>query len=337
MKPMERRSRSEPSGLAVESPARRTARTVLEIEARAVHALAGRLDATFDRAVELLVDSPGRVIVTGMGKSGIICQKIAATLSSTGRPAAFLHPAEALHGDLGMIAAGDVILAVSHSGETAEVVRLLELVRRLGSRIITLTGRADSTLARHADVTLDVGVDKEACSLDLLPTASTTAALAMGDALAVACYERRGFTAEEFARFHPGGRLGREVTLVRALMHAGADLPRVAERASLREAVEEMSAKRLGMTCIVDDGGRLVGILTDGDLRRRMLRAARPLDGPVAEAMVASPQTIAPDALASEALRSMEARKITSLPVVEQGSLLVGVIQIHDLWRTELF
>lgn len=335
-KPEPTHDRAE-AGAASDSPARRTARAVLEIEAAAVGALAARLDVGFDRAVELLVGCPGRVIVTGMGKSGIICQKIAATLSSTGRPAAFLHPAEALHGDLGMLVTGDVLLAVSHSGETEEVVRLLELVRRLGARIVALTGDPGSTLARHADVHLDVGVGKEACSLDLVPTASTTAALAMGDALAVACYERRGFTAEAFARFHPGGRLGRKLVLVRALMHEGDDLPRVGESASMREAVQEMSKKRLGMTCVVDGAGRLSGILTDGDLRRRVLRTPAPLDGAVAGAMVRSPQTIGPDALASEALRLMEERKITSLPVVGQAGELFGVIQIHDLWRTELF
>lgn len=332
-----RRAMATPEQAETDSELRATARRVLEIESRAVAALSARLDAGFDHAVELLVGCTGRVVVTGMGKSGIICQKIAATLSSTGTPAFFLHPAEALHGDLGMIVAGDVLLAVSNSGETAEVVRLLELVRRLGSRIIALTGEARSTLARHADVHLDVGVDGEACPLDLVPTASTCAALAMGDALAVAGYQSRGFTEEDFAGFHPGGRLGRKLTLVSALMHSGDGVPRVNRKAALREAVEEISRKRLGMACVTDDDGHLVGVLTDGDLRRRLLAVASPLEGSVGAAMTSSPVTIGPASLASEALRMMEERKITSVPVVDGGRSLVGVIQIHDLWRTELF
>ncbi len=316
---------------------RETARRVLEIESRAVAALADRLDENFDRAVELLVGCAGRVVVTGMGKSGIICQKIAATLSSTGTPAFFMHPAEALHGDLGMVVGGDVLLAVSHSGETSEVVRLLEVVRRLGSKIVALTGDARSTLARYADVHLDVGVQSEACTMDLVPTASTCASLAMGDALAVACYRVRGFTEQDFARFHPAGRLGRKLLLVGTLMHQGQELPQVDRRSSMKKAVEEISQKRLGMTCVVDEGQRLVGVLSDGDLRRRLVAAEAPLAGAVEEAMTRGGVTIGPTALASEALRLMEERKITSLPVVDESRRLLGVIQIHDLWRTELF
>ncbi len=314
-----------------------TARRVLEIEARAVGELAERLGDDLDRAVELIVGCTGRVVVTGMGKSGIIAQKIAATFSSTGTPAFFMHPAEARHGDLGMIVAGDVVVAISNSGETEELVALLELIRRLGAKIVALSGDAASTLARHADATLDVAVRREACPMDLVPTASTTAALAMGDALAVACYERRGFTASDFARNHPGGQLGKKLLSVRDLMHSGEDVPKVAAAASMREAVREMSAKRLGMTCVVDEGGHLAGVLTDGDLRRRMLREDRPLEGTAADAMSGSPATIGPEALASAALRQMEERKITALPVVDPAGILVGVIQIHDLWRTELF
>jgi len=314
-----------------------TARRVLTIESEAVARLAGRIDARFDKAVDLLVGCKGRVVVAGIGKSGIICQKIAATLSSTGTPAYFLHPAEALHGDIGLLVPGDVVLVVSNSGETEELVRCLELVRRVGVPIVALTGRADSTLARYADVHVDVSVEREACALDLAPTASTTAALAMGDALAVACYERRGFTAKDFARIHPGGHLGRKVALVSELMRQGAAVPRVSSKASMTEAVHEMSAKGLGMTCVVDDAGRLAGILTDGDLRRRMLASDRPLEGPVAAAMTASPVTIAPDALAGDALRLLETRKITSLAVADSGGKLAGVLQIHDLWRTQLF
>ncbi|HEX4823702.1 MAG TPA: KpsF/GutQ family sugar-phosphate isomerase [Candidatus Polarisedimenticolaceae bacterium] len=316
---------------------RETARQVLTIESEAVAALAARLDDAFDAAVDLIVSCKGRVVVTGMGKSGIVCQKIAATLSSTNTPAYFLHPAEALHGDIGLLVPGDIVLAVSNSGETEELVRCLELVRRLGVPIVALTGRPGSTLARYADLHLDVSVEREACALDLAPTASTTAALAMGDALAVACYEKRGFTAGDFARTHPGGRLGRKVLTVRELMRTGDALPRVPMTAGLAEAVREMSAKGLGMTCVVETDGSLAGILTDGDLRRRMLKNERPLEGRVADAMTKGPVVVSPDALAGEALRLLEERKITSLAVVGPGRRLEGVVQIHDLWRTQLF
>ena len=316
---------------------REIARRVLTIESEAVAALTERLDDGFDRAVDLLVGCKGRVVVAGMGKSGIVCQKIAATLSSTGAPAYFLHPAEALHGDIGLVVPGDVVLVVSNSGETEELVRCLELFRRVGVPIVAFTGKRDSTLARYADVNVDVSVAREACALDLAPTASTTASLAMGDALAVACYERRGFTAKDFARTHPGGRLGRKITAVRELMRQGDAVPRVAPGASMADAVREMSAKGLGMTCVVDAGGRLAGILTDGDLRRRMLQSGQPLDGAVSSAMTATPVTIGPDALAGDALRVLEDRKITALAVTEDGGRLVGVLQIHDLWRTQLF
>jgi len=313
------------------------ARRVLETESRAVADLARGLDDGFDRAVEMIVSCNGRVVVTGMGKSGIVCQKIAATLSSTGTPAFFMHPAEAVHGDLGMIVSGDVVLALSNSGETEEIVRLLELIRRLGARIIGISGDSKSTLARHSDIHIYAGVAREACSLDLVPTASTTAAMAMGDALAVACSEMRGFSARDYARYHVGGRLGRKLVQVEQLMHRDDGLPAVTENASMADTVREMSAKRLGMSCVVNGHGRLVGILTDGDLRRRLLRVDRALDGAAAEAMIRDPSTIAPDALATEALRVMEEKKITSLPVVGPEGQLVGVIQIHDLWRTELF
>jgi arabinose-5-phosphate isomerase len=315
---------------------RESARRVLAIESEAVAALASRLDAGFDRAVELLVSCKGRVVVAGMGKSGIVCQKIAATLSSTGTPAYFLHPAEALHGDIGLLVPGDVVLVVSNSGETEELVRCLELVRRLGVPIVAFTGRPGSTLARYADVNVDVSVAREACALDLAPTASTTAALAMGDALAIACYERRGFTAKDFARVHPGGLLGRKIAEVRELMREGDAVPRVPPTASMADAVHEMSAKGLGMTCVVNEAGTLVGVLTDGDLRRLLLKSGRPLEGTVASAMTKGPVTIPPDALAGEALRILESKKITSLAVAEEGRL-VGVLQIHDLWRTQLF
>ncbi|MDH3626221.1 MAG: KpsF/GutQ family sugar-phosphate isomerase [Acidobacteriota bacterium] len=314
-----------------------TARRVLEIESRAIADLIDRLDERFDEAVRRINECEGRVVVTGMGKSGIVGQKIAATLSSTGRASVFMHPAEAIHGDLGMLVAGDVLLAISNSGETEEIVRLLELVRRIGAGVIALTGVADSTLARESDVHIDVGVKQEACNLDLVPTSSTTAALAMGDALAVSCYELRGFSQQDFARFHPGGRLGRRLLRVGAIMHSDDSLPQVAAHADLKVAIEELDAKRLGVVCVTDDDGRLVGVLTDGDLRRRMLKQSRPLSGRADEAMISSPQTVGADALASEALHRMEDKKITSLPVIDEDRRLLGVIQIHDLWRTELF
>jgi arabinose-5-phosphate isomerase len=316
---------------------REIARRVLTIESEAVAALAARLDPQFDRAVDLVVSCTGRVVVTGMGKSGIVCQKIAATLSSTGAPAYFLHPAEALHGDIGLLVPGDIVLIVSNSGETEELVRCYELIRRIGVPIVAFTGQPGSTLARHADVHVDVSVAREACALDLAPTASTTAALAMGDALAVACYERRGFTAEDFARRHPGGRLGRKLTEVGELMRRGDAVPRVSLKASMAEAVQEMTAKGLGMTCVLDGDGKLAGILTDGDLRRRMLKNDKPLSGSVADAMTQKPVTILPGALAADALRILEDRKITSLAVVDATGRLAGVLQIHDLWRTQLF
>jgi len=317
--------------------ARETARRVLETEAQAVARLAERLGEEFDRAVDLVLGCEGRVVFTGMGKSGIVSQKIAATFASTGTPAFFMHPAEAVHGDLGMIVAGDVVVALSNSGETAEIVRLLEVIRRLGATIVAMSGNPDSTLANHADVHLDVAVDEEACNFDMVPTASTTAAMAMGDALAIACYEKRGFNEQDFARFHPGGRLGRKLLLVEQVMHSGEDLPVVRRGVSFEEAVREMSAKRLGMTCVVDEAGRLVGVVTDGDLRRRLLSADQPLRGTADEAMTENPATIAPSSLATEALRILEEKKITSLPVVDTVGTLLGVVQIHDLWRTELF
>ena len=314
-----------------------TARRVLEIESRAIRDLADRLDAGFDRAVDLILACAGRVVVTGMGKSGIVGQKLSATLASTGTPSHFLHPSEAVHGDLGRIVRGDVVIALSNSGETEEIVRLLEMIRRIDARLIGMSGAPDSTLGARADAHIPVVVDTEACPLDLVPTASTTAMLAMGDALAVTCYERRGFTASDFARFHPGGRLGRRLVQVDQLMHTGESLPSVPVDADVRTAVEEMNAKRLGVVCLVDDAGRLAGILTDGDVRRLVLRSDRPLAMSARDAMTPDPSTMAPDALAAQALAVMETNKITSLPVVDGDRQLRGVVQIHDLWRTELF
>lgn len=313
------------------------ARRVLEIESRSIADLIERLDERFDEAVRQVSECQGRVVVTGMGKSGIVGQKIAATLNSTGRASVFMHPAEAIHGDLGMIVAGDVLLAISNSGETDEIVRLLELVRRIGAGVIALTGQPGSTLALEADVHIDVGVKREACNLDLVPTSSTIAALAMGDAIAVACYELRGFSPQDFARFHPGGRLGRRLLRVSGLMHTAEALPSIGRDRELSEAIAELDARKLGMICVTDDAGRLVGIITDGDLRRRLLQQSNPLQGRADDAMVPDPSTIGANELASVALNLMEEKKITSLPVVDDEQRLLGVIQIHDLWRTELF
>jgi arabinose-5-phosphate isomerase len=313
-----------------------TARQVLEVEARSVAALAQRVDGTFVRALDALYGCKGRVVVTGLGKSGIICKKIAATLASTGTPALFMHPAEALHGDLGMVVPGDVVLAVSNSGETEELLRLLERLRRLGVTLVAMTGNAESTLARQSDIHLDVSVSQEACPMDLIPTASTTASLALGDALAIALVEKRGFREQDFASLHPGGRLGRKVVLVEQVMHKDGALPVVGPSALIRDAILEMTAKRLGMTTVADEARRLLGIITDGDLRRLMQRVAEPLSVRAEEAMTRSPVTIAASELAAGALRLMEERHITSLVVVDADRRVEGVIHLHDLWRTQL-
>lgn len=312
------------------------ARKVLRIEADAILGLIDRLDERFSRAVALLRDCRGRVIVTGMGKSGIIARKIAATLSSTGTPAFFMHPAEAIHGDLGMIQGDDVVIALSHSGETAEVLRLLETIRRLGARIVAVTGSPASSLAQSADLALDCHVAEEACPLNLVPTASTTAALALGDALAMTLLVEKGFREEDFANLHPGGKIGKKLMRVEALMHAGADAPIVAAATPMRDVIYEMSRKRLGMTCVVE-GDRLAGIITDGDLRRRMSDGSDVLRLTAAEVMTRNPITIDRRLLAAEALHLMEQRKITSLIVAGAGGAVDGVLHLHDLWRTELF
>ena len=309
------------------------ARKVLQTEAAAILALVDRLDARFVRAVELIRDCRGRVIVTGMGKSGIIARKISATLASTGTPAFFLHPAEAIHGDLGVVQAGDIVVALSHSGETDEILRLLETIRRGGAGIIAITGHPGSTLGQFADVTLDCHVTEEACPLNLVPTASTTAALALGDALAMTLLVEKGFRAEDFANLHPGGKLGKRLMRVEQLMHAGDDIPQVDETTSMRDVIYEMSRKGLGMTCVTS-GGALVGIITDGDLRRRMTTTPNVLDLRAADVMTTSPVTIPRHLLAVEALNLMERRKITSV-IVSADAAIQGVVHLHDLWRTE--
>jgi arabinose-5-phosphate isomerase len=317
---------------------RALARKVLQTEAAAIMALVPRLDERFDRAVDMLQACRGRVIVTGMGKSGIICRKIAATLASTGTAAFFLHPAEAIHGDLGVIQREDVVVALSYSGETGEILRLLETIRRLGARLIVITGSPLSTLAQAADVALDCSVTEEACPMNLVPTASTTAALALGDALAMTLLVEKGFKQEDFANLHPGGKLGKRLMHVEQLMHAGALCPIVRSDTGMRDVIYEMSRKGLGMTCVVDGDGTLLGIITDGDLRRHMERASDILERTAGDLMTANPICIPPHTLAVEALNILEQRKITAIVVVDGVPARVcGVVQIHDLWRTEMF
>jgi len=312
------------------------ARKVLQTEAAAILALVDRLDGTFERAVALLLECRGRVIVTGIGKSGIICQKIAATFASTGTPAFFLHPAEAIHGDLGVLQADDVILALSYSGETEELLRLLETIKRLGARLIAITGDCQSALGKAADVTLDCRVSEEACPLNLVPTASTTAALALGDALAMTLLVAKGFKQEDFASLHPGGKLGKKLMRVEQLMHGGDQTPVVRVDTLMPEIIYEMSRKGLGMSCVVDDGGHLVGIITDGDLRRHMSNGTNILSRHAADVMSRRPVTIAPDTLATQALHVLEQRKITSIVVVDAANVVQGVVHLHDLWRTQM-
>lgn len=313
------------------------ARKVLQTEASAILALVPRLDERFARAVSLLHECKGRVILTGMGKSGIICQKIAATLASTGTPAFFLHPAEAIHGDLGVIRSDDVVVALSYSGETGEVLRLLESIKRLGAKIVAITGNASSSLGKAADVSLDCSVTQEACPLNLVPTASTTAALAMGDALAMALLTEKGFKEEDFAHLHPGGELGKKFMRVENLMTSGDECPRVKPATNLRDVVYEMSSKKLGMTCVVDERNALLGIITDGDLRRHMTNPAGLFDRTAGDLMTRNPVVVDGSMLAAEALNIMERRKITSLVVVAGPERTVaGVVHLHDLWRTGL-
>ncbi len=307
---------------------------VLEIEARAVHNLAERLDDTFTAACELCLSTPGRVIVIGMGKSGHVGGKIAATLASTGTPAFFVHPGEASHGDLGMITAEDVVIAVSYSGETDEVVTILPIIKRIGAKLISMTGKSGSTLARAADVHLDVRVDEEACPLNLAPTASTTATLAMGDALAVALLETRGFTAEDFALSHPSGSLGKRLLLrVADIMHTGDSIPAVPGDVSLSEGLMEMSRKGLGMTAIVDGEGRLRGVFTDGDLRRALDEGVDVRGTRMKDVMHANCKSAPPDILAAEAVHLLEEHKITGLLITDEDDRLVGALNVHDLFR----
>jgi arabinose-5-phosphate isomerase len=307
---------------------------VLDIEARAIAALVDRLDERFAKAVDLLHGCAGKVVVSGMGKSGLIGQKIAATLASTGTPAFFVHPADGIHGDLGMLAKQDALLAISNSGETEEVLKLLPFMKRLGIPVIALTGRTQSTLAKNSDVVLDVSVSEEACPLGLAPTSSTTATLAMGDAVAIALLQKRGFKEEDFAQFHPGGALGRRLLFkVRDLMHQGDALPRVPATAPVREAIREMTSKKLGMTTVVNAKGQLAGVITDGDLRRFIEKGNSLAKARAKDLSTKSPRTIQADALAAKALQTMEQFSITSLVVVDDRNRLAGVVHLHDLLK----
>ncbi len=307
---------------------------VVRIEAEAVASLAEHIDGSFVDACRLMHDCSGRIVVTGMGKSGHVGGKIAATLASTGTPAFFVHPGEASHGDLGMITSKDVVFALSNSGESAEILTILPVIKRMGAALVSMTGSPASTLARQADVHIHIGVREEACTLGLAPTSSTTAALVMGDALAVALLEARGFTREDFALSHPGGRLGRRLLLrVSDIMHAGADIPAVGAAALVRDAVMEMTAKKLGMTAVVDAENCVWGIFTDGDLRRLFERGGDFNATPIAQLMTAGCQRIKADRLAAEALRMMEDKRINALLVVDQENHLIGALNMHDLLR----
>jgi arabinose-5-phosphate isomerase len=316
---------------------RDVAKQVLEIEAQAILDVIPQLDEGFERAVDLMAKCRGRVVCTGMGKSGLVLQKVVATLASTGTPSMFLHPAEAIHGDLGMIIEGDVVLAASNSGTTEELLRLVETLKRLAVPLIAITGKPASPLARLADVSLSVAIQQEACPLNLAPTASTSATLALGDALAMAVMQQRGFTDRDFARLHPGGQLGKRLLEVAQLMHREERLPKIVNTALMREAVFEMSNKGLGITAVIDEEGRLVGAISDGDLRRLLEVHDDLLTRRAVDCMNPSPQTIAADVLASAALHKMEEKRITSLFVCDSAGHLEGIVHLHDLWRLELF
>ncbi len=310
----------------------RLARAVIETEAAAVNSLLARIDDNFVKACELMLACEGRIVVIGMGKSGHIASKIAATLASTGTPAFFVHPAEASHGDLGMLMAGDVALLLSNSGETDEMNRIIPIFKRMDVKMIAMTGNPASTLAKHATVHIDVGIEKEACPLGLAPTSSTTAALVMGDALAVSLLDRRGFTREDFARSHPAGQLGRQLLLlIKDIMHTGEALPRISDTATISEAIVEMTAKRLGMSAITDDDNHVQGVLTDGDLRRALDAEIDPHTTAVTGVMTSDPKTIEPDALAAEAVQMMQDFRIQGLLVVDVERQLVGALNFQDL------
>jgi len=315
-----------------------TGKRVLSIEAKAIEELVSRLDSRFTKALDILYNCTGRIVVTGMGKSGLIGKKISATFASTGAPSFFLHPAEGIHGDIGMVMQDDVILAISNSGETDEIIALLPIFKRRSLKIICLTGKHDSTLSRNSDVVLDVSVKEEACPMNLVPTASTTATLAMGDALAVALFEKRGFREEDFALYHPGGALGRRLLLsVKDLMHTGSAIPIVYENSNMKDVICEMTSKKLGITAIVDSNRKLTGIITDGDLRRLLEREIGMkidiFNLKASEVMTKNPRIISPDALAVSAVQIMESYSITSLIIKNDDDTVGGIIHLHDLLK----
>ncbi len=311
---------------------------VLEIESRAVGALIPKLDQSFAQAVDLLFHTKSRIIITGMGKSGLIGRKVAATLASCGTPAIYIHPADAGHGDLGMILKDDVIVAITYSGETREIVDLLDFMKRIGIRLITITGNPHSKVARHSDIVLDASVEREAEPAGVVPSASTAAALALGDALAIALMKKKGFNEKDFVMFHPKGHLGKRLMRVESLMHTGEDVPVVRASASMAQVVEVVTRKKLGMTCVVDDDDRLVGVITDGDLRRMLQRYGdETLRKSAADGMTRNPMVISKEELATKALNLLEAKKITSLVVKGEDGRVEGIIHLHDLWRTEMF
>jgi arabinose-5-phosphate isomerase len=313
------------------------AREVLEIEAKAISDLIGRLDQRFVQAVDTILNCRGRVVVSGIGKSGHIARKIASTLASTGTPAFFVHPAEASHGDLGMVARDDVFIALSNSGESEELLAIIPLLKRQGAKLVAMTGNPQSTLAREADIHLYAGAEKEACPLNLAPTASTTAALALGDALAVALMQAKGFTRDEFAASHPGGMLGRKLlTHVRDVMRTDENAPRVTHTATAMDGMLEVSRGRMGMTTVVDEHGRVVGIFTDGDLRRSLQKGVDLRSAPIADIMTRGPRTIGPDKLAAEAVQIMERYKVNQLVVVDEDQKLLGALNMHDLFRAKV-
>lgn len=313
------------------------AREVLEIEAKAISDLIGTLDQRFVQAVDTILNCPGRVVVSGIGKSGHIARKIASTLASTGTPAFFVHPAEASHGDLGMVARDDVFIALSNSGESEELLAIIPLLKRQGAKLVAMTGNPQSTLAREADVHLYAGAEREACPLNLAPTASTTAALALGDALAVALMQAKGFTRDEFAASHPGGTLGRKLlTHVRDVMRTGENAPRIAHTATAMVGMLEISRGRMGMTTVLDEHGRVTGIFTDGDLRRSLEKGVDLRSAPITDIMTRGPRTIGPDKLAAEAVQIMERYKVNQLVVVDEDQKLLGALNMHDLFRAKV-
>ena len=318
-------------------PSLATAIRVLEAEAEAIRNLSQRLGEPFLRAVDLAAACTGKIAVTGLGKSGIICKKIAATLSSTGSPAIFMHAADALHGDCGLLSRDDLVLAISKSGETAEVLQVLNVAKRLALPVVAIAGDRDSTLAQYADVFLDASVTEEACPLGLAPTTSTAVALALGDALAMALMERKGFGQEDFASLHPAGSLGKALMRVGELMHRGESIPRVLESTPMSDAIYEMTRKSLGMTAVTDERGILVGVISDGDLRRMLQKSPDPLKLPAGQVMSKNPRTISENELATVALSRMEELKITSLVVIDKERAVIGIVHVHDLWRTQLF